>query len=108
MLDARRTERNYLLVYDPASLQAARESLDKIEQILIAIRELNPADQELTQQALNALHQYRQRFETAVTAVGQPRRDPPGRGVGVGGAGGKNPDNTMKIDGGEETAQRHE
>jgi len=76
MLDARRTERNYLLVYDPASLQAARESLDKIEQILIAIRELNPADQELTQQALNALHQYRQRFETAVTAVGQPGQAP--------------------------------
>src|SRR5260370_658600 len=65
-----------VLVYDPASLQAARESLDKIEQILIAIRELNPADQELTQQALNALHQYRQRFETAVTAVGQPGQAP--------------------------------
>jgi CHASE3 domain sensor protein len=76
MLDARRTERNYLLVYDPASLQAARESLDKIEQILVAIRELNSADQELTQQALNALHQYRQRFETAVTAVGQPGQAP--------------------------------
>ncbi len=76
MLDARRTERNYLLVYDPASLQAARESLDKIEQILIAIRDLNSADQELTQQALGALHQYRQRFETAVTAVGQPGQAP--------------------------------
>jgi len=76
MLDARRTERNYLLVYDPASLQATRESLDKIEQILTAIRDLNSADQELTQQALGALHQYRQRFETAVTAVGQPGQAP--------------------------------
>ncbi len=76
MLDARRAERNYLLVYDPASLQANRESLDKIEQILIAIRDLNSADQELTQQALGALHQYRQRFETAVTAVGQPGQAP--------------------------------
>jgi CHASE3 domain sensor protein len=76
MLDARRAERNYLLAYDPASLQATHESLDKLEQILIAIRDLNPADQELTQQALNALHQYRQRFEAAVTVVGQPGQAP--------------------------------
>jgi CHASE3 domain sensor protein len=76
MQDARHTERNYLLVNDPASLQATRESLDKIEQILIAIRDLNPADQEFTQQALNALHQYRQRFEAGVAAVGQPGQAP--------------------------------
>lgn len=76
MLDARRTERNYLLVYDPASLQASRESLDKIEQILVAIRDLNSGDVDLTQQALDALHQYRQRFEAAVTAVGQPGQAP--------------------------------
>src|SRR5712671_7742286 len=41
MLDARRAERNYLLVYDPASLRATRESLGKVEQILSAIRDLN-------------------------------------------------------------------
>jgi len=72
MLDARRAERNYLLLNDPSSLQAVRESLDKIEQILNAIRDLNPSDQELTQQALDALHAYRQRFETAVALVGKP------------------------------------
>ena len=76
MLDARRTERNYLLVYDPASLQATRESLGKIEQILIAIRDLNAADQEVTQEALDKLHQYRTRFEAAVTAVGRPGQAP--------------------------------
>src|SRR5438067_9333172 len=31
MLDARRTERNYLLLSDPASLKANLQSLDKIE-----------------------------------------------------------------------------
>src|SRR5579864_365746 len=72
MLDARRTERNYLLVYDTASLGATRESVDKIEQILNAIRDLNPADQAFTQPALDALHRYRERFEAGVAAMGQP------------------------------------
>ena len=79
MLDARRAERNYLLLNDAASLQAARESLGRIEQILSAIRDLNPSDQELTQQALNSLHQYRQRFETAVVLVGAPGQAPADR-----------------------------
>ncbi|HXN50806.1 MAG TPA: HAMP domain-containing protein [Candidatus Acidoferrum sp.] len=79
MLDARRAERNYLLVNDPASLQSVRDSIARIEQILNAIRDLNPSDQELTQQALDALHQYRQRFETAVALVGTPGQAPADR-----------------------------
>jgi CHASE3 domain sensor protein len=76
MLDARRAERNYLLLNDPASLQAVRDSSTRIEQIVSAIRDLNPPDQELTQQALDALHQYRQHFETAVALVGKPGQAP--------------------------------
>jgi CHASE3 domain sensor protein len=76
MLDARRAERNYLLLNDPALQQAVRDSIGKIEQILNAIRDLNPADQELTQQALDALHQYRQRFEASVALVGKPGQAP--------------------------------
>ena len=76
MLDARRAERNYLLLNDQTSLQAARDSIGKIEQILNAIRDLNPSDQELTQQSLGALHQYRQRIETAVTLMGKPGQAP--------------------------------
>ena len=79
MLDARRAERNYLLLNDSASLQTARESLGRIEQILSAIRDLNPSDQELTQKALDSLHQYRQRFETAVALVGEPGQAPADR-----------------------------
>jgi len=79
MLDARRAERNYLLLNDSASLQAGRESLGRIEQILSAIRDLNPSDQELTQKALDSLHQYRQRFETAVALVGEPGQAPADR-----------------------------
>jgi CHASE3 domain sensor protein len=72
MLDARRAERNFLLLNDQASLQAVRETIGKIEQILSAIRELNPSDQEFTQQALDALHLYRERFEAAVAVAGKP------------------------------------
>jgi CHASE3 domain sensor protein len=79
MLDARRAERNYLLLNDTASLQAVRESIGKIEQILEAIRDLNPSDQQLTQQALDAIHQYRQRFETAVALAGKPGQAPADR-----------------------------
>ena len=79
MLDSRRAERNYLLLNDIASLQAVRESIGKIEQILNAIRDLNPADQELTQKSLDALHGYRQRVETAVALVGSPGQAPADR-----------------------------
>jgi len=76
MLDARRSERNYLLLSDPGSLQSVRDSLVRLEQIFAALRELNPSDQQLTQQALDALHQYRERFENAVAALGQPGQGP--------------------------------
>ena len=79
MLDARRSERNYLLLNDPASLQSVRDSLARLEQIFAALRDLNPADQQLIQQALDGLHQYHQRFENAVAAVGQPGQAPADR-----------------------------
>ena len=79
MLDSRRAERNYLLLNDTASLQATRESIGKIEQILEAIRDLNPSDQELTQKSLDAIHQYRERVETAAGLVGRPGQAPADR-----------------------------
>jgi nitrogen fixation/metabolism regulation signal transduction histidine kinase len=79
MLEARHTERNYLLLYDPSSLQANRESIQRVEQILTAIRDLHPSDQALTQQALDALHRYNQRFQAAVTIIGQPGQAPADR-----------------------------
>lgn len=79
MLEARHTERNYLLLYDPASLQASRESVQKIEQILITIRDLHPDDEAFTNLTLDALHQYNQRFEAAVKAIGEPGQAPADR-----------------------------
>jgi methyl-accepting chemotaxis protein len=96
MLDARRAERNYLLLYDPAALRANRDSLDKIDQTLNAIRLLNPDDQTLTQPALDALHQYRQGLQAAVFAVGQPGEAPPQRIVAVVQSYEKDLDNLLK------------
>ncbi|HKN77438.1 MAG TPA: HAMP domain-containing protein [Candidatus Acidoferrum sp.] len=71
-LEARRAERNYLLLRDPAYLAANRESLGNTKQILSQIQELEPQDMGETQNALEALGVYEQRFAAAVAAMGQP------------------------------------
>ena len=76
MLEARHAERNYLLLYDPASLQSSRDSIQKIEQIMSAIRDLQPSDEAMTQETLAALGRYNERFEAAVTVIGQPGQAP--------------------------------
>jgi methyl-accepting chemotaxis protein len=71
-LEARRAERNYLLLHDPAYFAANRESLGKTKQILSQIQELEPQDMGETQKALEAIGVYEQRFAAAVAAMGQP------------------------------------
>jgi methyl-accepting chemotaxis protein len=71
-LEARRAERNYLLLHDPAYLAANRDSLGKTRQILSQIQDLEPQDLGETQKALEALGVYEQRFAAAVAAMGQP------------------------------------
>src|SRR5579863_4070687 len=44
MLEARRTERNYLLLHDPSYLAANRDSLVKTKEIVSQIQELEPED----------------------------------------------------------------
>ena len=79
MLEARHAERNYLLLYDPTSLQANRDSIQKIEQIMSAISDLQPSDETMTQETLAALGRYNERFEAAVTVIGQPGQAPADR-----------------------------
>ena len=98
MLEARHMERNYLLLYDPTSLQANRDSVRKIEEILTAIRDLHPSDQNLTDQTLDALHRYSQRFETAVRAIGEPGQAPEERIDAVVTTYEKDLDNLLKSD----------
>lgn len=64
MLEARRAERNYFLLRDPAYLEA---------------NPLAPSEQPDAQKALDELHLYQQRFEAAVSTLGAPGRAPTDR-----------------------------
>jgi methyl-accepting chemotaxis protein len=72
ILEARRAERNYLLLHDPAYLAANREALGRTRQILSQIQDLEPRDLGETQEALEALGVYEQRVAAAATVMSQP------------------------------------
>jgi CHASE3 domain sensor protein len=72
MLEARRNERNYLLLRDPSYLAANRESLGRVRQIVYQIQDLEPADMGETQKALESLGVYDERIATAASAMREP------------------------------------
>lgn len=72
ILEARRAERNYLLLHDPSYLVANREALGRTRQIVSQIQDLEPQDMGETQKALEALSVYEQRVGAAATAMAQP------------------------------------
>jgi len=72
MLEARRAERNYLLLRDPSYLAANRQSVEKAQEILGQIQDLEPEDAGDTSKGLASLQLYEQRFAAAVSAVGEP------------------------------------
>jgi CHASE3 domain sensor protein len=72
MLEARRAERNYLLLHDQSYLSANRESLGQTKQIVSQIEDLEPEDTAATQKALGSLNLYEQRFGAAVAAMSLP------------------------------------
>jgi CHASE3 domain sensor protein len=72
ILEARRAERNYLLLHDPIYRAANRESLARSREILSQIQDLEPQDSAEAQKALEALGVYEQRFGAAESAMAQP------------------------------------
>ncbi|HZV87715.1 MAG TPA: HAMP domain-containing protein [Candidatus Binatus sp.] len=72
ILEARRAERNYLLLHDTSYLVANREALGRTRQIVSQIQDLEPQDMGETQKALEALSVYEQRVGAAATAMAQP------------------------------------
>jgi CHASE3 domain sensor protein/HAMP domain-containing protein len=79
MLEARRAERNYLLLHDPAYLQTNRDSVTRVHQTLGQIADLGPDNQAAIAKAEAALGTYQQRFAAAVSAMEQPGQGPADR-----------------------------
>lgn len=72
MLEARRSERNYLLLHDQSYLVANRDSLNKTKSIVSEIQDLEAEDSQATQKVLDSLNLYEQRFGAAVVVMSQP------------------------------------
>ena len=72
MLEARRAERNYFLLRDPAYLKENHDALESVSTVLNQILALEPEERTTTQQALDAVNVYRQRFSAATAAMAQP------------------------------------
>ena len=72
ILEARRAERNYLLLHDPVYRAANQDSLARSRQVLSQIQDLEPQDSAEAQKALEALGVYEQWFGAAESAMGQP------------------------------------
>lgn len=79
MLEARRAERNYLLLRDPSYLQANHDAISAAKETFARIRDLGPDNQSATGEAGKELNLYEQRFAAAVAAMQQPGQGPTDR-----------------------------
>lgn len=76
MLDARRAERNYLLLHDSQDLAANRNALAHLRDLTRQIGDLQPAERQSTQAMLQQLDLYQSRLDAAVAHLGEPRQAP--------------------------------
>jgi CHASE3 domain sensor protein len=76
MLEARRAERNYLLLHDAAYLATNHEAVAKTQQTLDDIQNLGTDDKQALENAKNALALYQQEFAEAVADLDRPGQAP--------------------------------
>jgi nitrogen fixation/metabolism regulation signal transduction histidine kinase len=76
MLEARRAERNYLILRDPADLQNNRNAVLKVEALFDQMRDLEPDDRGAVEAAWASLKLYEQQFDAAAAALQQPGQNP--------------------------------
>jgi nitrogen fixation/metabolism regulation signal transduction histidine kinase len=76
MLDARRAERNYFLLYDRAELEANRQHLSRLEQLLASCRELQPEEKPALDKIEGQVRLYQRRLEEAVARRGEGTEAP--------------------------------
>lgn len=75
MLEARRAERNYLLLHDPSYLEANRQSVAQTKETLGEIQTLEPQDSEATRKGMDSLELYERNVSAAAQAMGQPGQE---------------------------------
>jgi CHASE3 domain sensor protein len=71
MLDARRAERNYFLVYDPAELEANHQALSSMQQIIDSCRRLQPEERSALDRIQSQAEFYQRRMADAVARRGE-------------------------------------
>ena len=72
MLEARRAERNYLLLRDSSYLEPFRQTLSRLGQTLEDIKELDPANRTATNNNLSSsFDEYKRTFTAAIAATAQ-------------------------------------
>jgi CHASE3 domain sensor protein len=76
ILNARRTERNYFLLHDPQDLEANRQAIDHLEEIIRACRNREPEEKGTLARMEAALQLYRRGMGEAVTRIGTSRQAP--------------------------------
>jgi CHASE3 domain sensor protein len=76
ILEARRAARNYVFFQDPEYLRANQKSLTKATQLLVRIGNLEPHEETIVQNGLDAVNRYQQQFASAVSQTAKSRQDP--------------------------------
>jgi len=71
MLDARRAERNYFLLHDPADIDANRDQLRQLESTVQTCRALQPEESATFDELDTQIQFYRQNFDRAVERLGE-------------------------------------
>ena len=79
MLEARRMERSYFLAHDPSALEANRQALSRLAQLIATCRGLQPEKKEAADEILQQAKLYEQRLREAVVRMGEPSRVPADR-----------------------------
>jgi CHASE3 domain sensor protein len=76
MLDARRAERNYFLVYDPAELESNRQALSRMQQIVDSCHQLQPEERSALDHIQSQVQFYQRRMADAVARRGEVTEAP--------------------------------
>jgi CHASE3 domain sensor protein len=76
MLDARRAEQNYFLLHDPSYLEANRQALSSLEQIIGSCADLQPRERPTVEKIQGQAKIYREQFDGIVSHMGEPTQVP--------------------------------